>query len=589
MAGRTIGGILGTIGGSIIGGFIGGLAYDITKNVINKGAEYLAGIKGQFQSGGVEFIYPKEIDKFKKRFAFEKIHFFAFEYEDEKNNFNVEKEIIDLINNKFLIGNIKVQNLDEVYDTILKEISYGFLHKKKLPSISLNFNKDKLLYSIMDDYYKSTITGNVLTFIDYYLKSYVNNGFFKEEFVFNWQNQRNEDLDYLEKNLFDYNQYLYDLTHNPNDINYSSMYDLTQSSENDANYSSAFRIIGYLENNLKYYKNIIFPYCSYFTQYDFDILPNWETKIDLDAEEKNKAESIRKYHKIMALRVTSLMKELPFLKPYFELLKMITFAIHYLPNIQRIGLFPLFNNALQNKYIGEKYCKSIPKVFPPLPIRKTECLKMKFDLKELFDIFKNNNYEELNKFISICYYEAEPKKLKEALNKQKFLLDKLNQYIKNKVKNNLYDKDKHRINLFSDEKLRIPPIKEKFIEYLFSFPKNYIENDYNDIYIILDQQENKLYKPKNSIDYISKVKSFSDLRKEIEEILNIYSIYLTEFFENEEKKLNEEIEKLNKEDKKEEKKEENYNNLNLNGKNKKVIKNKVNKNKQKQNVNRKIG
>ena len=72
------------------------------------------------------------------------------------------------------------------------------------------------------------------------------------------------------------------MTHNPNDINYSSMYDLTQSSENDANYSSAFRIIGYLENNLKYYKNIIFPYCSYFTKYDYDILPNCEKKIYID-------------------------------------------------------------------------------------------------------------------------------------------------------------------------------------------------------------------------------------------------------------------------------------------------------------------
>ena len=38
----------------------------------------------------------------------------------------------------------------------------------------------------MDEYHKQTLTGNVLTFIDYYLKSYVNGGFFKEEFVFEW-------------------------------------------------------------------------------------------------------------------------------------------------------------------------------------------------------------------------------------------------------------------------------------------------------------------------------------------------------------------------------------------------------------------
>jgi hypothetical protein len=54
------------------------------------------------------------------------------------------------------------------------------LFKKTLPSISLNFNKDALLYSIMDEYYKNTLTGNILTIIDYYLKCYVNGGFLKK-------------------------------------------------------------------------------------------------------------------------------------------------------------------------------------------------------------------------------------------------------------------------------------------------------------------------------------------------------------------------------------------------------------------------
>ena len=46
----------------------------------------------------------------------------------------------------------------------------------------------------MDEYYKNTLTGNILTIIDYYLKCYVNGGFFKEEFIFNWQNNRREIL-----------------------------------------------------------------------------------------------------------------------------------------------------------------------------------------------------------------------------------------------------------------------------------------------------------------------------------------------------------------------------------------------------------
>ena len=155
-----------------------------------------------FKTGGVEFSFPKQIHGFRNLFTFQHSYFIAFEYED----FDL-KQIIDLVNSKFLINGIKVKNLNEIYDTFLKEIAYGFLFKKTFPSISLNFNKDVLLYSIMDEYYKNTLTGNILTFIDYYLKCYVNGGFFKEEFIFNWQNNRNINRDFLQQNIIDFKKY----------------------------------------------------------------------------------------------------------------------------------------------------------------------------------------------------------------------------------------------------------------------------------------------------------------------------------------------------------------------------------------------
>ena len=377
--GAVVGGVVGFIS-SLLLGFLAENIYDFCAGQIKKGIDYLAGILGSFRSGGVEFVFPKEIPEFKEKFSFDRIHYFAFEYEDEKNNFNVN-EMINLINSKFLENNIKITNLNELFDTILMEIAHGFLYKKVLPSISLNFNKEGLLYSIMNDYYKNTITGNILTFIDYYLKSYVNGGFFREEFIFTWQNEKNTDQNFLQKNIIDFKKYLYEINHNPNDINYISMYDLNNNPKNDNNYISAFRIIGNINNNLKFYKNLLFPNCSYFTQYDFDILPEWQSKIELDLNEKNSSEKIKTNHKIMATRVTFLMKKIPFLKPYFEILKLITFSIHYLPNIQKIGMFPIFSNAIQNKMMGEKYCKSIPKVFPPLPIRKRITIEVVINIK----------------------------------------------------------------------------------------------------------------------------------------------------------------------------------------------------------------
>ena len=526
-----IGVVVGSVLGSIIGGFIGETEYEYVMTNIKERIKVFAGVFGACRSGGIEFIFPKQIKEFRKNFIFDKCHYIAFEYEDK--NFDVN-QIINLVNSKFLIGPIKVNNINEIYDTILKEIAFGFLNNKQLPEISLNFNKDSLLYSIMDDYYKNTLTGNILTFLDYYLKSYVNGGFFKEEFIFEWQNNRNVNIDYLQNNITDFKKYLNDLTHNPNKINYLSMYDLGQNSENEHNYVSAFRIIGNMKNILKYYKNILFPRCTYSSQYDFEVLPKWQTKINKNENDKNIYEQLIKAHKIMNLRIAYLMKDIPFLKPYFELLKMITFSIHYLPNIQKSGLFPLFSNSLQNKYMGEKYCKSIPKVFPPLPIRKQNTIKIEFSYKELFDIFKDNNYDELNKFISICFYEAEKGNIDKAIDNQKYLLNKIKNFVIQYVKNKLDAKDKPMVNLFSDKKLRIYEIEKNFKKTLFLFPFIEIRDNYYAIYNMLNEQDNKLYKPKKKAENISEIKSFNDLKKEIEEIMNIFGIYYLDYSENKE-------------------------------------------------------
>ena len=74
---------------------------------------------------GKEELNLSELSNFTEFFSFDKCHYIAFEY----NDMNVS-QIINLINSKFLINNIKVESLDEIFDTILKEIAYGYYMKK---------------------------------------------------------------------------------------------------------------------------------------------------------------------------------------------------------------------------------------------------------------------------------------------------------------------------------------------------------------------------------------------------------------------------------------------------------------------------
>ena len=66
-----------------------------------------------------------------------------------------------------------------------------------------------MLYSITPNYYKKTLVGNILGYLDYFLKGFVNGGFFKEDFVQNCYLNKNEDNEYLNSNFINLKKYIY--------------------------------------------------------------------------------------------------------------------------------------------------------------------------------------------------------------------------------------------------------------------------------------------------------------------------------------------------------------------------------------------
>ena len=167
--------------GSLGGEYLGKWAYNRTNNLDeeNEGEyqEYNDDLSGGGETGGIEFEIPHEIDGFKKLLFFGKLYNQNIIF---KNEFSNISEILDVANRFLINKNQKFTSINQVFQTIMTEIYGGYIGEGVLPYVSLNFNNKALLYSIMPNYYKKTLVGNILGYLDYFLKGCVNGGFFKE-------------------------------------------------------------------------------------------------------------------------------------------------------------------------------------------------------------------------------------------------------------------------------------------------------------------------------------------------------------------------------------------------------------------------
>ena len=126
-------------------------------------------------------------------------------------------------------------------------------------------------------------------------------------------------------------------------------------------FMSSSRIIGNMEDVLKVCDNIIFPDCNYKVEGDFDIFPEYLAELKQKQLELSyfiiNAQQTRLLMKIKCLLI---MEEIPYFKSYFLLLKIITFALHYLPTLKSNCLYPELKNSLANK--GKPYVKNLPTI-----------------------------------------------------------------------------------------------------------------------------------------------------------------------------------------------------------------------------------
>ncbi|OUM63765.1 hypothetical protein PIROE2DRAFT_9628 [Piromyces sp. E2] len=486
-AGYIIGGIAGIYFGSYVGKMIVDSASPVFSYIFGVNSIKASGLKGPGDTGGVEFVSPRIISEFKNNYCFNDKLYISF----KKYSSKTEQEILNLLNNNFLINGAKFDTIDQVFSTILNELAIGYLADKKLPFISLNFNKEGLLYPIMDEYYKHTLVGCVITMLDYYLKCYVNGGFFKEDFVYAWQKTKNTNKFDLEKNFLNIKMYLLSIYKDKNKIFYSSLNDIKSTNfEEKQIFLSAFRIVGKMDNKIKYHKDLLLPQCYYDVEYDIDISPVFKADATFDPEKQNIINDNEKAHKLMAFLVKLYMNDVPYFKPYFELLNIITF----------------------------------------------------FTMNELFNIFSESQKKTLNVLCSVQFLELEDE-LNSMETNHKLIEKGITRYMNEKIKKLLVENGENAniVDITRDNDLGIPLISHQHLNTLIN------KNNYKNINNSFDLK--KLLSCKTLRELNGQVFKLLEtykivMEKENKRIVKEYNKKVKKFRKTHEKEKKEEINQL---------------------------------------------
>lgn len=379
-------------------------------------------------------------------------------------NADNDSDVIEAFNS-LCLSDFKNKTLQNYFETICREISDGIEVVGELPFISLHFNDDHLLYSVMNSYYKNTLVGNILTFMDYFLKGFVNGGFFDVDFVYNWvskpSQERITDLNILNQNLILVKKSLKKV----GNFDYHSLHELIDDDVNNDQLTTAFRIIGEM-CDIGTAENILFTNESFNVEYDIHPNAHMQKEIATDETTNSKFGSIIYNYNLMKNIVKYIMSKVPEFRGFFTALDMITFAIHYISNLNSIGKTIDTSNSFQSTAKNTQYVRIIPEVFPPLPVSVTKDCTISFELCELVEYLKETCInKEMENLVVNNKNDFSPEGKEEILNKIEEFYRGIVSSILNEDSHN-YDDQEIQLNTFLQDIItffakKAPPPKKK--------------------------------------------------------------------------------------------------------------------------------
>ena len=273
---------------------------------------------------------------------------------------------------------------------ILRELAIGIYLHDTFPFFSLHFNEDGCLYPVIHPAYQNTLVGEVIGFLDYFMKGFLNGGLYEKSFLKDWHKSSNMDKEFLKNHLIDLQRYCRD--HFPNS-EYISLREMMareglEGPEQDMSgnpdsisgrrFMTSFRIISQVRE-AREQDGVFVIDPDFDVEYTVDLMPDYKEYIESFQREKGSYpasyETLLSVYESMKDLIKTWMPKVPIFKEYFQMLGVISFCSCYLNSMKLAGQIPSFREA------SSVHNVAFPKVLPPIPVRYYTFHKINLSLK----------------------------------------------------------------------------------------------------------------------------------------------------------------------------------------------------------------
>lgn len=273
---------------------------------------------------------------------------------------------------------------------IEREIGFGYFMHKTLPFFSLDFGQDALgktyLVPQIHPAYSNTLTGKIISILDYYLKCLLNGVAFDQAFIEEWFKTMNVDEAHLRAHMIDLKKYCKE--HAP-DLAYLSLRELMKKrgigetptgSAYQQPFMTSFRIIAKTAK-VEYKDGTFVIHPGFDIKYSIDLMPDYEAYINQYRREHGSYppdyEATKRCYEEYANLLKGYLLKLPLTRDLMNMLGVVNFFGYFYTTMQAMGKMPVLEPRAEAEHFAT------PAAFPPLPVRYYQMHPLKITYGEL--------------------------------------------------------------------------------------------------------------------------------------------------------------------------------------------------------------